>query len=109
MKRFFFFLATLFALCFSWTGCSDGGDDTNGSTGNGNGGGRSSALSLSKNELEFDSNDGYQTIKVTSSGEWEVTGGSDWCDISPSKGKTLSRRLIKLRLYLSCCSLLNLC
>lgn len=88
MKRFFFLLATLFALCFSWTGCSDGGDDTNGSTGNGNGGGSSSALSLSKNELEFDSNDGYQTIKVTSSGEWEVTGGSDWCDISPSKGKT---------------------
>lgn len=90
MKRFFFLLATLFALCFTWTGCSDGGDDTNGGTGNGNGNGSgsSSALSLSKNELEFDSNDGYQTIKVTSNGEWEVTGGSDWCDISPSKGKT---------------------
>ena len=92
MKRFFFLLATLFALCFTWTGCSDGGDDANGGNGNGNGtgngGGSSSALSLSKNELEFDSNDGYQTIKVTSSGKWEVTGGSDWCDISPSEGET---------------------
>lgn len=90
MKRLFFLLATLFTLCINWTSCSDGGDEANGNNGNGNGtgGGNSSSITLSKNELEFDSNDGYQTIKITSNGEWEVTGGSDWCDISPSKGKT---------------------
>ena len=90
MKRLFFLLVTLLTLCFNWTSCSDGGNETNGNNGNGNGtgGGNSSSITLSKNELEFDSNDGYQTIKITCNGEWEVTGGSDWCDISPTKGKT---------------------
>ena len=86
MQKFLFILVSLFTLSFSFLGCSDGGDETNG--GNGNSGGNSPSITLSKNELEFDSNDGFQTIIVTSSGEWEVSGGSDWCDISPSKGKT---------------------
>ena len=81
MKRFFILLATLFALCFNWTSCSDGSDGT-GADGN------SSSISLSKNELQFDSNSDYQTIKVTSSSDWSVSGGADWCDISPSSGKT---------------------
>lgn len=88
MKRLFFLLATLLTLCLHWTSCSDGGDETNGGNGNSNGGGgSSSSISLSKNELQFDSNSGYQTIKVTSNGEWTVSGGADWCDISPSSGK----------------------
>lgn len=88
MKRLFFLLATLLTLCFNWASCSDGGDEINGGNGNSNGGGgSSSSISLSKNELQFDSNSGYQTIKVTSNGEWTLLGGADWCDISPSNGK----------------------
>ena len=40
-------------------------------------------ITLSKTELEFDSNGGYQTINISSSGNWEATGENDWCQIAP--------------------------
>ena len=87
MKKLFIFLVTLFAFCLNWAGCSDGGSDNAGNEGGGSGNNQSS-ITLSKDLLEFDSNNGYQTIIVTSSDNWTVTGGADWCDISPSSGST---------------------
>lgn len=45
------------------------------------------SISLSKDKLEFDSNEDYQTVNVTASGEWIVSGGASWCNISPEKEK----------------------
>lgn len=45
------------------------------------------SISLSKDKLEFDSNEDYQTVNITASSEWTISGGASWCDISPDKGK----------------------
>ena len=89
MKRFFFLLVTLFCCCFSWMSCS--GDDNKGS---GNAGSNTDepdipvSISLSKEALEFDSNSGYQTIVVTSSDKWTMTGDESWCRVTPTEGKS---------------------
>lgn len=79
MKKLFIFLVTLFAFCLNWAGCSGGGDGEAESQ---------SSITLSKSELGFDSNTGFQTIVVTSSDDWTVAGGADWCNISSSSGST---------------------
>ena len=45
------------------------------------------SISIEPKELKFGSEGGEQEITVTSSGEWEVKGESDWCEISVTSGK----------------------
>lgn len=45
------------------------------------------SISIEPKELKFGADGGEQEITVTSSDEWEVTGESDWCDISATSGK----------------------
>lgn len=45
------------------------------------------SISIEPKELKFGADGGEQEITVTSSDEWEVTGKSDWCDISATSGK----------------------
>ena len=42
------------------------------------------SISIEPTELIFGAEGGEQEIVVTSSDEWEVIGGSDWCDVSVS-------------------------
>lgn len=51
-------------------------------------------ITLSKTELEFDSNGGYQTINISSSGNWEATGENDWCQIAPVDNSTETIQII---------------
>lgn len=52
-------------------------------------------ITLSKTTLEFDSNGGYQTINISSSGDWEATGENDWCRIAPiDNGSTKTIQII---------------
>ena len=44
------------------------------------------SISIEPTELIFGAEGGEQEIVVTSSDEWEVIGGSDWCDVSVSSG-----------------------
>ena len=44
------------------------------------------SISIEPKELKFGSEGGEQEITVTSSGEWEVKGGSYWCNISVTSG-----------------------
>ena len=46
------------------------------------------SISIEPKELKFGSEGGEQEITVTSSGEWEVKGESDWCEISVTSGKS---------------------
>ena len=46
------------------------------------------SISLSKEALDFDSNSGYQTIVVTSSDKWTMTGDESWCRVTPAEGKS---------------------
>lgn len=44
------------------------------------------SISLSKEQLEFDSNEGYQTVMLTANGKWSVSGDASWCSITPENG-----------------------
>ena len=44
------------------------------------------SISIEPTELIFGAEGGEQEVVVTSSDEWEVTGSSDWCDVSVSSG-----------------------
>ena len=46
------------------------------------------SISIEPKELKFGSEGGEQEITITSSGEWEVKGESDWCEISVTSGKS---------------------
>ncbi len=43
-------------------------------------------LSLSKYELEFDSNGSSQTLQIESNGHWEIQEELSWLEVSPSEG-----------------------
>lgn len=45
-----------------------------------------SSISTDKTEITFDSNEDMQILKITSSGEWKVTGQTEWCTVSPDSG-----------------------
>ena len=86
MKKYFLLLTVLLTFCFNLAGCGSDQTDDFENVGGGNNVTPSYSITLSKNELEFDSNTGYQTVSLTCSNKWEVSGGSDWCDISHSSG-----------------------
>lgn len=44
------------------------------------------SIIVSTNELTFDSNEDLQTLTVSSSDEWTVSGQAEWCKVSPDKG-----------------------
>lgn len=70
-KSIYIFLYIIFFFYLILTGC-----DKNAPTK------QSDFITLSKTELKFDSNGGYQTIDISSSGPWEATGENDWCQIA---------------------------
>lgn len=50
----------------------------------------SSIITIDKKELLFDSNGGELSIVINSSSNWVVTGETDWCQVSPKEGSTVS-------------------
>ena len=45
------------------------------------------SISLESTRLSFDSEGGKQQVSLESTYEWEVSGGDDWCSVSPQSGE----------------------
>jgi len=75
LKKFMIVLSATLAL---W-GCSDDEESTNGSN---------ATISLSTHVIQMDRNGGDATVTVTSSGDWRLSGLSDWAHPSATSGKS---------------------
>lgn len=77
MKAKFVFLCTMLLAVLALHGC--GKDDDGATT-------QPATVELDKSSLAFEAAEDAQSIVVTASAGWSVSGSADWCTVSPAAG-----------------------